>query len=143
MEINGTVYIHNNIRHQYHEILQYFNININTYLNSNTEQPFQTILKPKYFLSTLQHQYQYQYLNLGSCNININNDLGKPSFAMSISIIKGVKLQYQQLLNINIICNISTSISSSSSVMVLAHSPALEYAKSFTTVWSGCEFIPI
>ena len=143
MEINGTVYIHNNIRHQYHEILQYFNININTYLNSNTEQPFQTILKPKYFLSTFQHQYQYQYLNLGSCNININNDIGKLSFAMSISIIKGVKLQYQQQLNINIICNISTSISSSSWVMVLAHSPALEYAKSFTTVWSGCEFIPI
>ena len=142
MEINGTVYIHNNIRHQYHEILQYFNININTsYLNSSTEQPFQTILKPTYFLSTLQHQYQYQYLKLGSCNININKDIGKPSFA--ISIIKGVKLQYQQQLNINIICNISTSISSSSSVMVLAHSPALEYAKSFTTVWSGCEFIPI
>ena len=54
MEMNGTVYIHNNIRHQYHEILQHFNININTYLNSNTEQPFYTILKPEYFLTTLQ-----------------------------------------------------------------------------------------
>ena len=131
--MNGTVYIHNNIRHQYHEILKHFNININTYLNSNTEQLFQTILKPEYFLllCKLQHQYQYQHLNLGLCNVNINNDIGKLSFV--ISIIKGVKLhpivaQYQhnlQCLYINIKFQFGNGTSAQ---------PCFEYAKSFTTV---------
>ena len=60
---------------------------------------------------------QTKFAMLGFCNVN--NDTGYHPFAMSISITKVKKLQYQEQLNINKICIISTPISISTSVMVM------------------------